>query len=97
MALRELAFQYQLDEGYMWRRSQAEPSPGLQPSLVNQRISAALLDPPLFLPALYVAVNGIREKGEPAPRTGCGGRAQSRTPVLIPLRFSESMSCQNPK
>ena len=48
--LRELAtFQYELDEGYVWRRGrlptitvQAEPLPGVEPSLVNQRLTTAL-------------------------------------------------------
>jgi multidrug efflux pump subunit AcrB len=37
----------------------------------------------VFLPALYVAVNGIREKVEPVPEPECGARAQPRTPALI--------------
>jgi multidrug efflux pump subunit AcrB len=48
--LRELArFQYELDDGYVWRRGrlstitvQAEPLPGLEPASVNQRIGGAL-------------------------------------------------------
>ena len=48
--LRELArFQYDLDEGYVWRRGrlptitvQAEPLPGLEPASVDQRFGGAL-------------------------------------------------------
>ena len=36
----------------------------------------------VFLPALYVAVNGIREKDEPAAALGCSGRAQPRAAEL---------------
>ena len=48
--LRELAeFQYDLDEGYIWRRGrlptitvQAEPLPGLQPASVHEKLAGAI-------------------------------------------------------
>lgn len=48
--LRELAeFQYDLDEGYIWRRGrlptitvQAEPLPGLQPASVHEKLASAI-------------------------------------------------------
>ena len=50
MPLSELAtFEYELDEGYVWRRGrlptitvQAEPLPGLQPASVHEQIAGAL-------------------------------------------------------
>lgn len=57
--LRELAeFQYDLDEGYVWRRGrlptvtvQAEPLPGLQPAFVHQQVAGAIEELGKSLPA----------------------------------------------
>jgi hypothetical protein len=54
--LRELAqFQYDLDEGYVWRRGrlptitvQAEPLPGLQPASAHERIAGAMVNANFF-------------------------------------------------
>ncbi len=71
--LRELAtFQYDLDEGYVWRRGrlptitvQAEPLPGVEPSLVNQRITAALETLRASMPAgTLLEVGGTVEKSD---------------------------------
>jgi multidrug efflux pump subunit AcrB len=71
--LRELAtFQYELDEGYVWRRGrlptitvQAEPLPGVQPSLVDQRITAALESVRASMPAgTLLEVGGTVEKSD---------------------------------
>jgi multidrug efflux pump subunit AcrB len=69
--LRELArFQYELDEGYVWRRGrlptltvQAEPLPGLEPASVNQRLSGALETLRTTMPAgTLLQVGGTVEK-----------------------------------
>ena len=69
--LRELArFQYELDEGYVWRRGrlptltvQAEPLPGLEPASVNQRLSGALEALRTTMPAgTLLQVGGTVEK-----------------------------------
>ena len=57
--LRELAeFQYDLDEGYVWRRGrlptitvQAEPLPGLQPAFVHQQVAGAIEELRKSMPA----------------------------------------------
>ena len=57
--LRELAeFQYDLDEGYVWRRGrlptitvQAEPLPGLQPASVHERLAGAIEELHKSMPA----------------------------------------------
>jgi multidrug efflux pump subunit AcrB len=69
--LRELArFQYELDEGYVWRRGrlptltvQAEPLPGLEPASVNQRLAGTLETLRMSMPAgTLLQVGGTVEK-----------------------------------
>src|SRR5215203_5759297 len=69
--LRELArFQYELDEGYVWRRGrlptltvQAEPPPGLEPASVNQRLAGTLETLRMTMPAgTLLQVGGTVEK-----------------------------------
>jgi len=69
--LREIArFQYDLDEGYVWRRGrlptvtvQAEPLPGLEPAFVNQRLTGALDALRATMPAdTLIEVGGTVEK-----------------------------------
>ena len=69
--LSELAqFQYDLDEGYVWRRGrlptitvQAEPLPGLQPAFVHQQIAGAIEELSKSLPAgTLVETGGTVEK-----------------------------------
>ena len=71
--LRELAqFQYDLDEGYVWRRGrlptitvQAEPLPGLQPAFVNQQIAGAIEELSKSMPAgTLIETGGTVEKSE---------------------------------
>ena len=69
--LRELAeFQYDLDEGYVWRRGrlptitvQAEPLPGLQPAFVHQQIAGAIEELRKSMPAgTLIETGGTVEK-----------------------------------
>ena len=69
--LSELAqFQYDLDEGYVWRRGrlptitvQAEPLPGLQPAFVHQQIAGAIEELSASLPpGALVETGGTVEK-----------------------------------
>ena len=71
--LRELAqFQYDLDEGYVWRRGrlptitvQAEPLPGLQPAFVHQQIAGAIEELSKSMPpGTLVETGGTVEKSE---------------------------------
>ena len=71
--LRQLAhFQYELDEGYVWRRSrlptitvQAEPLPGLQPAFVHQHMAGMIEKLSKSMPAgTLVATGGTVEKSE---------------------------------
>jgi multidrug efflux pump subunit AcrB len=71
--LRQLAqFQYELDEGYVWRRSrlptitvQAEPQPGLQPAFVHQHMAGAIEELSKSMPAgTVIATGGTVEKSE---------------------------------
>ena len=71
MPLRELAdFQYDLDEGYVWRRDrlptitvQAEPLPGLQPASVHERLAGAIEEYTKSLPAgTLIETGGTVEK-----------------------------------
>ena len=70
--LRELArFQYDLDEGYVWRRGrlptitvQAEPLLGLEPASVDQRFGGALEVLGASMPAGTLKVGGTVEKSE---------------------------------
>ena len=69
--LRELAeFQYDLDEGYVWRRGrlptitvQAEPLPGLQPASVHERVAGAIEELRKSMPAgTLIETGGTVEK-----------------------------------
>ena len=69
--LRELAeFQYDLDEGYVWRRGrlptitvQAEPLPGLQPAFVHQQVAGAIEELRKSMPAgTLIETGGTVEK-----------------------------------
>ena len=69
--LRELArFQYELEEGYVWRRGrlptitvQAEPLPGLEPATVDQRIAGAMEAVRKSMPAgTLLEIGGTVEK-----------------------------------
>jgi multidrug efflux pump subunit AcrB len=71
--LRELAkFQYDLDEGYIWRRGrlptitvQAEPVEGLQPASVHERIAGSIENLRKSIPAgTLIEVGGTVEKSE---------------------------------
>ena len=71
MPLRELAeFQYDLDEGYVWRRGrlptitvQAEPLPGLQPASVHERLAGAIEELHKSMPAgTLIETGGTVEK-----------------------------------
>ncbi len=71
MPLRELAeFQYDLDEGYVWRRGrlptitvQAEPLPGLQPASVHERLAGAIEEYTKSMPAgTLIETGGTVEK-----------------------------------
>src|SRR6476646_295047 len=71
--LRELAtFQYELDEGYVWRRGrlptitvQAQPMPGVEAASVNQRIAGTLDTLRKSMPAgTFLEVGGTVEKSE---------------------------------
>ena len=71
--LRELAeFQYDLDEGYVWRRGrlptitvQAEPLAGLQPAFVHQQVAGAIEELRKSMPAgTLIETGGTVEKSE---------------------------------
>ena len=93
--LRELAtFQYELDEGYVWRRGrlptitvQAEPLPGVQPSLVNQRITAALETVRASMPAgTLLEVGGTVEKSDQS-----NAAILAQVPLMIALMLTALM------
>ena len=93
--LRELAtFQYELDEGYVWRRGrlptitvQAEPLPGVQPSLVNQRITAALESVRASMPAgTLLEVGGTVEKSDQS-----NAAIVAQVPLMIALMLTALM------
>jgi multidrug efflux pump subunit AcrB len=93
--LRELAtFQYELDEGYVWRRGrlptmtvQAEPLPGVQPSLVNQRITAALDTVRKSMPAgTLLEVGGTVEKSDQS-----NAAILAQVPLMIALMLTALM------
>ena len=93
--LRELAtFQYELDEGYVWRRGrlptitvQAEPLPGVQPSLVNQRITAALETVRASMPAgTLLEVGGTVEKSDQS-----NAAIVAQVPLMIALMLTALM------
>ncbi len=71
--LRQLAqFQYELDEGYVWRRGrlptitvQAEPLPGLQPAFVHQQMAGAIEELSKSMPSgTHLETGGTVEKSE---------------------------------
>jgi multidrug efflux pump subunit AcrB len=93
--LRELAtFQYELDEGYVWRRGrlptitvQAEPLPGVQPSLVNQRITAALESVRASMPVgTLLEVGGTVEKSDQS-----NAAIVAQVPLMIALMLTALM------
>ena len=93
--LRELAtFQYELDEGYVWRRGrlptitvQAEPLPGVEPSLVNQRITAALETVRASMPAgTLLEVGGTVEKSDQS-----NAAILAQVPLMIALMLTALM------
>jgi multidrug efflux pump subunit AcrB len=93
--LRELAtFQYELDEGYVWRRGrlptmtvQAEPLPGVEPSLVNQRITAALDTVRKSMPAgTLLEVGGTVEKSDQS-----NAAILAQVPLMIALMLTALM------
>src|SRR6476660_2305324 len=93
--LRELAtFQYELDEGYVWRRGrlptitvQAEPLPGVQPSLVNQRITAALESVRASMPVgTLLEVGGTVEKSDQS-----NAAILAQVPLMIALMLTALM------
>jgi multidrug efflux pump len=93
--LRELAtFQYELDEGYVWRRGrlptltvQAEPLPGAEPSLVNQRITAALETVRASMPAgTLLEVGGTVEKSDQS-----NAAILAQVPLMIALMLTALM------
>ena len=93
--LRELAtFQYELDEGYVWRRGrlptitvQAEPLPGAEPSLVNERITAALETVRASMPAgTLLEVGGTVEKSDQS-----NAAILAQVPLMIALMLTALM------
>ena len=93
--LRELAnFQYELDEGYVWRRGrlptitvQAEPLPGVQPRSVNQRIAGALETVRASMPAgTLLEVGGTVEKSEQS-----NAALLAQVPLMIALMLTVLM------
>jgi multidrug efflux pump subunit AcrB len=93
--LRELAtFRYDLDEGYMWRRGrlptitvQAEPVPGVEPSLVNQRITATLETVRASMPAgTSLEVGGTVEKSDQS-----NAAILAQVPLMIALMLTALM------
>ena len=93
--LRELAtFQYDLDEGYLWRRGrlatitvQAEPLPGVEPSLVNQRITAALENVRASMPpGTLLEVGGTVEKSDES-----NAAILAQVPLMIALMLTVLM------
>ena len=93
--LRELAtFQYELDEGYVWRRGrlptitvQAEPLPGLEPASVNQRIAGALEAVRKSMPAgTLLEIGGTVEKSEQS-----NAALLAQVPLMIALMLTVLM------
>ena len=93
--LRELAtFQYDLNEGYVWRRGrlptisvQAEPLAGIEPSLVNQRITAELETLRASMPAgTLLEVGGTVEKSEQS-----NAAILAQVPLMIALMLTALM------
>ena len=93
--LRELArFQYELDEGYVWRRGrlptitvQAEPLPGLEPASVNQRIGGALEALRTSMPAgTLLEVGGTVEKSAQS-----NAALLAQVPLMIALMLTVLM------
>ena len=93
--LRELArFQYDLDEGYVWRRGrlptitvQAEPLPGLEPAFVNQRIAGALEELRASMPAgTLLKIGGTVEKSEQS-----NAALLAQVPLMIALMLTVLM------
>ena len=93
--LRELAtFHYELDEGYVWRRGrlptitvQAEPLPGVEPSLVNQRITAALETVRASMPSgTLLEVGGTVEKSDQS-----NAAILAQVPLMIALMLTALM------
>ena len=93
--LRELArFQYDLDEGYVWRRGrlptitvQAEPLPGLEPASVNQRLGGALEALRASMPAgMLLQLGGTVEKSEQS-----NAALLAQVPLMIALMLTVLM------
>ena len=93
--LRELArFQYDLDEGYVWRRGrlptitvQAEPLPGLQPAFVNQHIAGAIEELRTSMPAgTLLETGGTVEKSEQS-----NAALLAQVPLMITLMLTVLM------
>ena len=93
--LRELAqFQYDLDEGYVWRRGrlptitvQAEPLPGLQPAFVHQSLASALDDQRKLMPA-----GTLLETGGTVEKSGQSNAALiAQFPLMITLMLTVLM------
>ena len=93
--LRELArIGYDLEEGYVWRRGrlptitvQAEPLPGMEPSLVNQRIAAAIDGVRASMPAgTLLEVGGSVEKSAQS-----NAALAAQVPLMIALMLTVLM------
>ncbi|WP_342237466.1 efflux RND transporter permease subunit [Inquilinus sp. OTU3971] len=93
--LRELArIDYDLEEGYVWRRGrlptitvQAEPLPGMEPSLVNQRIAAAIDGVRASMPAgTLLEVGGSVEKSAQS-----NAALAAQVPLMIALMLTVLM------
>ena len=92
MPLRELAeFQYDLDEGYVWRRDrlptitvQAEPLPGQQPASVHERLAGAIEEYTKSLPA-----GTLLETGGTVEKSGQSNAALlAQFPLMITLMLT---------
>lgn len=90
--LRELAeFQYDLDEGYVWRRGrlptvtvQAEPLPGLQPAFVHEQVTAAIEGLRKSMPAgTLIETGGTFEKS-----TQSNAALLAQIPLMITLMLT---------
>ena len=93
--LRELArFEYDLDEGYVWRRGrlptitvQAEPLPGLEPSFVHEQIAGALDDLRTSMPAgTLLETGGTMEKSAES-----NAALLAQVPLMIALMLTVLM------
>ena len=95
MPLRELvAFNYELDEGYVWRRGrlptitvQAEPLPVIQPASVQKRVAGALQDLRKSVPAgTLLETGGTVEKSAQS-----NAALLAQFPIMITLMLTVLM------